>query len=133
MLKGTIIALGLCFAAAPAFADTTKRLNAEVVEVQQHRNPAGTILGDTVAGAAAGALVGGGVVLYDHYVTNSGNGGWGNWGRTVAIGAGIGAAVGLVFGLVDAGSSADRAPNGALVDERPSGMGASTPVYGLRF
>ena len=133
MLKGTIIALGLCFA-VPAFADTTRRLNAEVVEVQQHHsNPAGTILGDTIAGAAAGAVVGGGVVLYDHYVTNSGNGGWGNWGRTIAIGAGIGAAVGLVFGLVDAGTNADRAPTGALVDQRPTGMGDATPVYGLRF
>src|SRR3954471_3905458 len=135
MSKSIVIAPALALAvlvALPARAMTDAKptnqitrghgLNAEVVEVQTRPSPVGVIARDAIGGAVAGAAVGGGVVLYRHYVTNNGNGDWGNWQRDIAIGAGIGLAVGLVFGAVDAASTADRAPNGALVDPTSRGF-----------
>ncbi len=144
MLKATLLAAALTFAlAAPVHAannDVRKAgvapvqtaLPDDVVEVQSpHRNPAGTIAGDAIGGAVLGAAVGGGVALYNRYVPTNGN--WNNWERDVAIGAGIGLGVGLIFGAVDAASAADRAPTGPLSDERVTGFGNMTPVYGSRW
>jgi hypothetical protein len=136
-------ALALAFA-LPAHAVTdarptnqmtgpTTRLSDEVVGVETRPSPAGVILRDTVGGAALGAAVGGGVVLYRHYVTNNGNGDWGNWGRDIGIGAAIGAAAGLVLGAVDAASTADHVFNGPVADQRDVGFGPAGYVYAKRF
>jgi hypothetical protein len=136
MLKGIALATAVSLAiAVPARAENVAAsanpaFKAEVVEVQSHRNPAGVILGDTVGGAVAGAAVGGGVVLWKRYVDNSG---WGDWGRTIAIGAAIGAGVGLLFGVVDAASSADRAPNYPLADVKDRGFSSPAGQYTSRF
>jgi len=144
MYKSILLAPALALALAlPARAVTDAKvtnqatrssgLAAEVVEVQTRPSPAGVIVRDMLGGAVAGAAVGGGVVLYDHYVTNNGNGGWGNWGRTIGIGAAIGAGVGLVFGAVDAASNADRVMNGPVADQRDVGFAPATYAYGKRF
>lgn len=73
--------------------------SAQDTVVVHHPNPVGLVARDTVAGAALGAVVGGGVILYNMGIEN--NSGY-NWGRTLALGAGIGAAAGLVWGVVDA-------------------------------
>jgi hypothetical protein len=84
---------------------------------------------DAIGGAAAGALVGGGVAAYHKFVQNEG---WGDWQRDVLIGAGIGLGVGLVLGVVDA-STADRTFTGPIADQRPTGFSSSVPVYGAKF
>jgi hypothetical protein len=80
-------------------------------------------------GAAAGALVGGGVAAYRKFVQNEG---WGNWQRDVLIGAGIGLGVGLIIGIADAASS-DRTFTGPIADQRSNGFSPDVPVYGARF
>jgi len=97
--------------------------------VQERRSPAGVIVRDTIGGAAAGALVGGGVAAYRNFVKDEG---WGNWQRDVLIGAGIGAGVGLILGIADA-ASADRTFTGPIADQRATGFNAPVPVYGKRF
>jgi hypothetical protein len=102
MYKSILLAPALALALAlPAHAVTDAKvknpatrspgLADEVVEVQTRPSPAGVIFRDMLGGAVVGAAVGGGVVLYKHYVTNNGNGDWGNWGRDIGIGAAIGA------------------------------------------
>jgi hypothetical protein len=108
-------------------------LGAEVVEVQARPSPVGIIARDALGGAVAGAAVGGGVVLYRHYVTNNGNGDWGNWQRDIGLGAAIGLGVGLLFGAVDAASNADTVMRGPVADERESGFSPATAAYGRRF
>ncbi len=138
-LRGAACALALAVPAAHAseiqkagVAPVKTALPDDVVEVQTpHRNAAGVIVGDAIGGAVVGAAVGGGVALYN-YETSS-NHDWGNWQRDLAVGAGIGLAAGLVFGAIDAAGSADRAPVGPLSDQRQTGFGAYTPVYGMRF
>ena len=73
--------------------------SAQDTVVVQHANPVGLVARDTVAGAALGAAVGGGIILYNMGIQN--NSGY-DWGRTLAWGAGVGAVVGLVWGVVDA-------------------------------
>src|SRR4051812_39424371 len=124
MYKSILLAPALALALAlPARAVTDAKvtnqatrssgLAAEVVEVQTRPSPAGVIVRDMLGGAVAGAAVGGGVVLYDHYVTNNGNGGWGNWGRTHGICAGTRVGVGLLVGAPHARAEADPRQNGA--------------------
>ncbi|HUC07935.1 MAG TPA: hypothetical protein VMR96_07570 [Solirubrobacterales bacterium] len=113
-----------------------RQLNAEVVEVQSSRRPAGAIvLTDAIGGAVVGTAVGGGVALYRRFVENGSNGQWGNWQRDLALGAAIGLGAGLIVGVIDASANAaDRAPvRGAVVDERPSGFNAPIAVHGGRF
>jgi len=144
MYKSILLAPALALALAlPAHAVTDAKvtnqatrssgLSAEVVEVQTRPSPAGVIARDMLGGAVVGAAVGGGVVLYNHYVTNNGNGDWGNWGRTIGIGAAIGAGVGLVFGAVDVASSPDHVFNGPVADQRDVGFAPATYAYGKRF
>jgi len=145
MYKSILVAPALALALAlPARAVTDAKvtnqvtrssgLSDEVVEVQTRPSPAGVIARDALGGAVLGAAVGGGVVLYNHYVTNNGNGDWGNWGRTIGIGAAIGAGVGLVFGAVDAASNADRVrTNGPIADQRDVGFAPPTYAFGKRF
>jgi hypothetical protein len=101
----------------------------QVTEVETHRSPAGVIVRDAIGGAAAGALVGGGVAAYRNFVQNEG---WGNWQRDVLIGAGIGLGVGLVLGIADA-ASADRTFMGPVADQRRAGFSSAVPVYGAKF
>jgi len=84
-------------------AQTQDQLAAEVVEVQAHRSPVAVIAQDALYGGLAGLAVGAGIAL----ITDSGN-----WGRDLAIGAGVGLLAGGIFGAVDAASQADRAPIG---------------------
>jgi hypothetical protein len=82
---------------------TKDQLAAEVLEVQGHRSTAAVIAQDALYGGLAGLAIGAGVAL----ISNDGN-----WGRDLAIGAGIGLLAGGIFSAVDAASSADRAPIG---------------------
>jgi hypothetical protein len=94
---------------------TRDQLAAEVVEVQSHRSPIGVIAQDAVYGGLAGLAIGGGVAL----ISNDGN-----WGRDLAIGAGVGLLAGGIFGAVDAASYADR---------RPIGFGAAVHPLSGKF
>ena len=82
---------------------TADQLAAEVVEVQAHRSPGAVIVTDALYGGLAGLAIGAGVALIssDH-----------DWGRDLAIGAGVGLLVGGVYGAIDAAANADRAPTG---------------------
>ncbi|HTO97668.1 MAG TPA: hypothetical protein VMK66_11535 [Myxococcales bacterium] len=84
-------------------AQTPEQLAAEVVEVQAHRSPGAIIAQDALYGGLAGLAVGAGVALISSD---------GNWGRDLAIGAGVGLLVGGIYGAVDAATYADRAPVG---------------------
>ena len=84
-------------------AQTKDQLAAEVVEVQTHRTPVAIIAQDALYGGLAGLAIGAGVAL----ISNDGN-----WGRDLALGAGIGLLAGGIYGAVDAASAADRAPVG---------------------
>ena len=88
-----------------------------IIEVSGHRAPASVILTDAVYGGVAGLAIGGGVAL----ITQDGN-----WGRDLAVGAGIGLLVGGIFGAVDAASMADMRP-------MPDGFGSAAPVAAGRF
>jgi hypothetical protein len=92
-----------------------KGLRAEVVEVQTHRSPAAIIAQDALYGGLAGLAIGAGVAL----ITDSGN-----WGRDLAIGAGIGLLAGGIYGAVDAASYSDRAP---------VGFGRAYPLSSAKF
>jgi hypothetical protein len=145
MLKGTLAASALVLSlslAAPAHAagrDTSvvppsrSGLAQQVAVVESRPSTAGIIARDAIGGAIAGAAVGGGVAVYRRYIQNGSNGQWGDWGRDIAIGAGIGLAVGLVLGAVDAASSADRRFTGPVADERRIGFDAPMGMYGGRF
>ncbi|HZX93427.1 MAG TPA: hypothetical protein VFE90_02850 [Myxococcales bacterium] len=82
---------------------TRDQLAAEVVEVQTHRNAGAVIATDALYGGLAGLAIGGGVAL----INNDSN-----WGRDLAIGAGVGLLAGGIFGAVDAATMADRRPVG---------------------
>jgi hypothetical protein len=84
-------------------AQTPDQLAAEIVEVQAHRNPGAIIAQDALYGGLAGLAIGAGVAL----ISNDGN-----WGRDLALGAGVGLLVGGVYGAVEAAANADRAPIG---------------------
>lgn len=149
MLKGALVALTAVLALAPAARAQSREAGTasvlppspsartsfaqEVATVETRPSPAGIIVRDVFGGALAGTAGAGAYLLYDHYVTNNGNGGWGNWGRVLGIGAGIGAAVGLIFGAVDAASNADRRFTGPVADERPTGFAPAVATYGRRF
>jgi len=77
------------------------QLAAEVVEVVGHRAPAAIIAQDALYGGLAGLAIGGGVALISQD---------GNWGRDLAVGAGVGLLIGGIFGAVDAASLADGRP-----------------------
>src|SRR5438874_297600 len=87
---GCVLVFGLVAVVLVWVEQLKTQLNVEVVEVQLHCLAGSIIVGDVLGGTLIGAAAGGGVVLYNHYVTNSGNGDWGNWQHTVLIGAGIG-------------------------------------------
>jgi hypothetical protein len=140
MLKSVVVACCACTLALPLQARAEvagtpgtvaprTTLNAEVVEVQEHRSTGSVIIGDAIGGAALGALAGGGVAAYRNYVQNEG---WGNWQRDVLIGAGIGLGVGLIVGVATA-ASADRTFTGPIADQRVTGFSAPIPVYGAHF
>jgi hypothetical protein len=105
-MKKLLIPMFCALLATPALAagtldqgdrDRTDAFRA-VVEVQTHRNPGAIIASDALYGGLAGLAIGAGVALIenDH-----------NWGRDLAVGAGVGLLVGAAFGAVDA-ASADR-------------------------
>jgi hypothetical protein len=78
-----------------------EQLSDALVEVHAHRSPGAVIATDALYGGLAGLAIGGGVAL----ISNDGN-----WGRDLAIGAGIGLVAGGIFGAVDAASYSDRRP-----------------------
>jgi hypothetical protein len=71
---------------------------ADIFEVRHHRSPAGIIFQDALYGGIAGLAIGGGVALISQD---------GNWGRDLAMGAGVGLLIGGIFGAVDAASMYD--------------------------
>jgi hypothetical protein len=73
-----------------------------LVEVHARRSPGAVIATDALYGGLAGLAIGGGVAL----ITSDSN-----WGRDLALGAGIGLVAGGIYGAVDA-ASYDRAPIG---------------------
>jgi outer membrane lipoprotein SlyB len=79
-----------------------QQLSDSLVEVHSHRNPGAVIATDALYGGLAGLAIGGGVAL----ITSDSN-----WGRDLAIGAGIGLVAGGIYGAVDA-ASYDRVPVG---------------------
>jgi hypothetical protein len=79
-----------------------QQLSDALVEVHAHRSPGAVIATDALYGGLAGLAIGGGVAL----ITSDSN-----WGRDLAIGAGIGLVAGGIYGAVDA-ASYDRAPVG---------------------
>ena len=93
------------------------QLAAEIVEVSGRRAPASVILTDAVYGGVAGLAIGGGVALISQDS---------NWGRDLAVGAGIGLLVGGIFGAVDAASMADMRP-------MPSGFNSSVGMMSGKF
>jgi hypothetical protein len=103
-MKKLLIPMFCTLLATPAFAAGTRDQRNDsdafraVVEVQTHRNPGAIIASDALYGGLAGLAIGAGVALIenDH-----------NWGRDLAVGAGVGLLVGAAFGAVDA-ASADR-------------------------
>jgi hypothetical protein len=141
MLKSVMVACACALAIpAQARADVVGRIKTieaappealpqQVTEVEQRRSPAGAIVGDTIGGAVLGAAVGGGVAAYHRYVENDG---WGDWQKSVLIGAGIGAGVGLIIGIATAASS-DRTFTGPIADQRQTGFSPPTAVYGAKF
>jgi di/tricarboxylate transporter len=147
MLKGTLVALTAVLALAlparaasreagtasllPPSPVTSTEFAQQVTTVESRPTTAGIIARDAIGGAVAGTAVAGGVILWRRYVES--NGTWGDWGRDLALGAGIGLAVGLVFGAVDAASNADRRFTGAVVDERQSGFAPAFATYGRRY
>jgi hypothetical protein len=80
-----------------------QQLSDALVEVHAHRSPGAVIATDALYGGLAGLAIGGGVAL----ISNDGN-----WGRDLAIGAGIGLVAGGIFGAIDAASYSDRKPVG---------------------
>jgi len=76
---------------------------AEVIGVETHRSAVSVIAQDALYGGIAGLAIGAGVAL----ITDSGN-----WGRDLALGAGIGLLAGGIYGAVDAASYTDRKPIG---------------------
>src|SRR5471032_2250769 len=92
-----------------------QQLSDALVEVHARRSPASVIATDALYGGLAGLAIGAGVAL----IINDGN-----WGRDLAIGAGVGLVAGGVFGAVDAASYSDR---------RPIGFGNSYKMLGGSF
>lgn len=86
-----------------------------IIEVSGHRSPGAVILNDALYGGVAGLAIGGAVALISQD---------GNWGRDLAVGAGIGLLVGGIFGAVDA-ASYDRA--------MPPGFNGAYHLMGARF
>jgi hypothetical protein len=79
-----------------------EQLSDSLIEVHGHRSAGAVIATDALYGGLAGLAIGGGVAL----ITNDSN-----WGRDLAVGAGIGLIAGAIFGAVDA-ASYDRKPIG---------------------
>ena len=139
MLKAT--ALMVCLALPAMAAPVSITLNeaqpykAEVVEVQTHPNPVGTIVGDAVGGALLGGAIGAGVAVYNRYGTT--NGTWDNWQRPVLIGAGIGLGVGLIVGGISAASqsssTADRVYSSTADGVRDIGLSPAYGAYSGKF
>jgi hypothetical protein len=108
-----LVPLFAALIAAPAFANVPKRdavsLLApddgyrQLVEVQTHRSPVAVIASDALYGGIAGLAVGAGVALLENAH---------DWGRDLAVGAGVGLIIGAAFGAVDA-ASADRVMSAA--------------------
>jgi hypothetical protein len=109
--------LGVLGAALFSFSANAQSINTLTISEQQrtsdqqladslievhHRSPGAVIATDALYGGLAGLAIGGGVAL----ITSDRN-----WGRDLAIGAGIGLVAGGVYGAVDA-ASYDRAPVG---------------------
>ena len=149
MLKGIVLASACSLAvAAPVRADSVMQrdsqvatsqnpaFRAEVVEVQTHRSPGATVVGDALGGAVVGGAVGLGVAAYNRYLANGGNGSWDGWQRDVAIGAGIGLAVGLIVGIVDVASdngSTTTKTYAPVSDRRETGFAPPVAMYGSKF
>ncbi|MGZ6141855.1 MAG: hypothetical protein ACXWLM_00895 [Myxococcales bacterium] len=79
---------------------TTDRGLQDIFETHTRRSTASVIMTDALYGGLAGLAIGGGVAL----IQNDGN-----WGRDLAVGAGVGLLIGGIFGAVDAASMSDRA------------------------
>jgi hypothetical protein len=92
-----------------------QQLSDSLVEVHAHRSPGAVIATDALYGGLAGLAIGGGVAL----ITSDSN-----WGRDLAIGAGVGLVAGGIFGAVDA-ASYDRV--------RPIGFGSSYTLLDKSF
>ena len=138
MLKATalMVCLALPAMAAPVSItlDESKPLKAEVVEVQAHPNPVGTVIGDAVGGAILGGAIGAGVAVYNRYGTT--NGTWDNWQRPVLIGAGIGLGVGLIVGGISAASqsaNADHTYMTPATEQRDVGFSPTYGAYSGKF
>jgi hypothetical protein len=143
MLKGTLFASMLALALAPSAraanprtatldprSALTQRTTTEVVQTERP-SPVGIVARDAIGGAILGAAIGGGVSVYNRYVSDSRS--WGNWERNLAIGAGIGLGVGLLVGVVDAASNADRTFTGPVADQRDPGFAPAVATYAIRY
>ena len=78
-----------------------QQLSDAIIGVEARPSPGAVIATDALYGGIAGLAVGGGIAL----ITDSGN-----WGRDLAVGAGVGLIAGAIFGAVDAASYGDRGP-----------------------
>jgi hypothetical protein len=74
----------------------------EGVVVERHASPFRIVAQDAVLGAAGGAAVGGGVILYRMGFQDDDNY---NWQRTLLMGAGIGLLAGTLWGVFDAATT----------------------------
>lgn len=96
----------------------------DVIEVSGRRSALSVVASDALYGGLAGLAIGAGVALINSDFNHGGN-----WGRDLALGAGIGLVAGGIFGAVDVATSSDRYMSETTRGDRKRGF---DNVAGLR-